>query len=106
MKQARPIIWGVAIVALGVIFGGNAIGLFNFNVFFDGWWTLFIIIPCINGLITRPEKLGYAIGLVFGVLLLLAAQGIITYDFIVTLIIPAIAIGFGIKLIVTSAKIH
>ena len=26
MKQVRSIVWGVAIIALGVIFGGNALG--------------------------------------------------------------------------------
>ena len=57
MKQAKPIIWGIAIIALGVIFGGNAIGLFNFNVFFDGWWTLFIIVPSVISLIFEKEKL-------------------------------------------------
>ena len=45
MKNVKPIVWGIAIIALGVIFGGNALGLFELNVFFDGWWTLFIIIP-------------------------------------------------------------
>ena len=28
MKQIKPIIWGIAIIALGLIFGGNALGLF------------------------------------------------------------------------------
>ena len=37
MKTARAIIWGLAIVALGIIFGGNALGLFNIDIFFKGW---------------------------------------------------------------------
>lgn len=36
MKQAKSIIWGIAIIALGIIFGGNAMGWFNLNIFFDG----------------------------------------------------------------------
>lgn len=80
MKQARFIIWGVAIITLGVIFGGNALGLFNFNVFFDGWWTLFIIIPSIISLITEKEKLSSLGFLAAGILLLLAAQNVFTYE--------------------------
>ena len=55
MKQLRPIIWGIAIIALGILFGGNALGLFSLNVFFDGWWTLFIIVPSFISLITEKE---------------------------------------------------
>ena len=53
MNKARPIIWGIAIIALGIIFGGNALGFFDLNIFFDGWWTLFIIIPSLISLITK-----------------------------------------------------
>ena len=57
MKQVKPVVWGVVIIALGIIFGGNALGLFNFDVFFDGWWTLFIIVPSVVGLFTDKEKI-------------------------------------------------
>ena len=57
MKQIKPIIWGIAIIALGVIFGGNALGLFNLNVFFDGWWILFIIVPSVISFFTEKDKL-------------------------------------------------
>ena len=59
MKTIKPIIWGIAIIALGVIFGGNALGLFTLDIFFDGWWTLFIIIPSAISLITDKEKLSH-----------------------------------------------
>ena len=74
MKQTKAIIWGLAIVALGVIFGGNALGLFNFDLFFDGWWTLFIIVPSAVSLITDKEKFSALFTLAVGVVLLLAAQ--------------------------------
>ena len=74
MKQAKAIIWGLAIVTLGVIFGGNALGLFNFDLFFDGWWTLFIIVPSAVSLITDKEKFSALFTLAVGVVLLLAVQ--------------------------------
>ena len=79
MKQIRAIIWGITIITLGVIFGGNALGLFDLNVFFDGWWTLFIIIPSAISLATEKQKLSSFGMLIAGALLLLAAQDVITY---------------------------
>ena len=76
MKQFKAIIWGLAIITLGVIFGGNALGLFNFNVFFDGWWTLFIIVPSAISLLTEKGKTASLIVLAVGIWLLLAAQNV------------------------------
>ncbi len=98
MKKAKPIIWGIAIIALGVIFGGNAIGLFNLNVFFDGWWTLFIIVPSVISLITEREKIASLGFLATGIILLLAAQDVFSYDVAwkAILAIFLILIGLGI----------
>lgn len=99
MKQMRLIIWGVAIIALGVIFGGNALGLFNINIFFDGWWTLFIIVPSIISLITEKEKFSSFITLLVGVILLLAARGVFSYDVAWKVILAMILIAAGIGII-------
>lgn len=69
-----------------------------------GWWTLFIIIPCLNGLFTSKDKFGNFIGLSVGVLLLLAAQDVFEYDMIWKIIVPVIIIMLGIKLIVKSTS--
>ena len=102
MKQAKPFIWGIAIIALGVIFGGNAIGLFDFNVFFDGWWTLFIIIPSAISLITEKERLTSLTFLAAGVILLLAAQDVFSYDVAWKAILAVALILFGISIIIKS----
>lgn len=101
-KQIKPIIWGIAIIALGVIYGGNAIGLFNFNVFFDGWWTLFIIIPSAISLLTEREKLGSLTALAVGVILLLAAQDVFSYDVAWKAILAVVLIVIGLSIIVKS----
>ena len=72
MKNLSRTLWGLALIALGVIIGGNALGLFNIDLFFDGWWTLFIIVPCAIDLITEDHKIGSLIGLLVGVVLHLA----------------------------------
>ena len=50
MKKVSGILWGIVLVAVGVILTLNAFGVANVDIFFDGWWTLFIIVPCVIGL--------------------------------------------------------
>ena len=102
MKKLNGIIWGLVLIALGVIIAGNSLNIFNVDLFFDGWWTLFIIIPCFIGLITDKEKTGSLIGLLVGVLLLLACQNIINFDLFWKIIIPIIIIVIGLSLIIKN----
>ena len=99
MKQAKSIIWGIAIIALGVIFGGNALGLFNINVFFDGWWTLFIIIPSLISLFTEREKFFSLAALAAGIILLLAAQDVFSFEVAGKTILAVVLILVGLGLI-------
>ena len=105
MRQAKSIIWGVAIIALGIIFGGNAMGWFNLNIFFDGWWTLFIIIPSIVSLVTEKEKLSSLGFLAVGVILLLAAQNVFSYDVAWKVILATVLIMVGLGIII-KATVH
>ena len=102
MNKTRPIIWGIAITALGIIFGGNAIGIFNFNVFFEGWWTLFIIIPSAISLITERERMTSLAFLAAGVILLLAAQNVFSYDVAWKAILAVALILFGVSMILST----
>ena len=40
MKKFRNIIWGIVLILVGLVIGGNALGITNIDLFFDGWWTL------------------------------------------------------------------
>ena len=99
MKKGRSIIWGLVLVILGVILGINELGLFKFDIFFDGWWTLFIIIPCFIGLITDDNKTSSLIFLIIGILLLFSCQDIISFKLLGKLIIPIIIVIVGLSLI-------
>lgn len=99
MKKFRNILWGIVFIAIGIVIGGKALGLIDFNLFFDGWWTLFIIIPCFIGLFTDDSKIGSLIGLLIGVALLLAAQKIIDFDLIWKLALPVILVIIGVSII-------
>ena len=100
MKKARPIIWGVTIIALGIFFACRAVGWLNFDIFFKGWWTLFIIVPSVVSLFTEKKKLASLGFLATGIILLLAAQEVITYDMAWKIILPVflVLIGLGIVL--------
>ena len=99
MNNFKNIIWGIILIIIGIILGGNSLGLFNIEIFFDGWWTLFIIIPSFIGLITDDDKTGNAVWMVIGLLLLAGANDIINFDVIWKLIVPVIIVIFGLSLI-------
>ena len=99
MKKVKPIIWGLAIIALGVIFGGNALGIFNIDIFFKGWWTLFIIVPSFISLFTEKEKISNLTFLACGVILLLAAQEVFSYDVAWKVILAIVLVMIGLYII-------
>ena len=98
MKKIGNILWGIIIIALGVFFGLKALGL-DVDIFFNGWWTLFIIVPCVIGLFTEREKLGNLIGIGIGALLFLACQDVIDFSLLWKLIVPFILVLIGLKMI-------
>lgn len=99
MKNFGNILWGIVLIVIGLIIGGNALGITHINIFFEGWWTLFIIIPCFIGLFKEREKTGNIIGLLVGIALLLCCQKILDFDMIWKLALPVILIIIGISFI-------
>lgn len=102
MKKFSKILWGVVLILVGGIFALNAFGITNIEVFFDGWWTLFIIVPCFIGIFSEREKTGNIIGLAIGVFLLLCCQNVLDFDMLWKLVIPAVIVIIGIKLIFSA----
>ena len=100
MKKYSNVLWGIVLVAAGILFALKALGLADFNIFFDGWWTLFIIVPCAIGLFTSHEKTGNIIGILIGVFLLLCCRDVLSFDILWKLMVPAIIIIIGLKLII------
>ncbi len=99
MKKISKISWGAVLIAIGVIFSLNAFGITDIKVFFDGWWTLFIIVPCFIGIFTDREKTGNIIGLLIGLFLLLCCQNVLSFGMLWKLAIPAVIVIIGLKLI-------
>lgn len=99
MKKITQIIWGLAIVALGVIFAGNALGWFNIDIFFKGWWTLFIIVPSFINIFTEEHKVPSFVFMCAGILLLLAAQEVFTYEVAWKVILAIVLVVIGLSII-------
>ncbi len=76
MKQASRIMWGSVLVALGVIYSLSALNITDIDLFFKGWWTLIIIIPSFISVLTDNDKTGGIIGLIAGLVLLLACRSL------------------------------
>lgn len=102
-RSTTGFIWGLIIIALGVLIGAKAFGA-DFEIFFDGWWTLFIIIPSAIGLFERGNRTGSAIGLSVGIMLLLAAQDFIEWHMFGKLIVAFIFIIIGLRLIFDEGR--
>ena len=94
MKKAKSILWGLVLAAVGVLLGLRALDIVDFSIFFDGWWTLFLIVPCAIGLVTDRDKTGNLVGLAIGVFLLLACQDVVGFDKLWKLLVP---LSFGIR---------
>ena len=99
MKNCKNIILGIILIIVGVWFGLYATGVVKVNLLFDGWWTLFIIIPSFLGLFDEDGRTGSLIGLFVGVLLLLSCQDVLNFDIVLKLIVPCVLIVTGLSFI-------
>lgn len=99
MKNYTKYIIGFLLIFIGLILGLNAFGITNINLFFSGWWTLFIIIPSLVGLINDKEKTSSLIFLIIGVWLFLAERDLIEYELLIKLLLPVILISIGLLLV-------
>lgn len=90
-------LWGLFFIIIGVGFAGNVLDIWDFTLFFKGWWTLLIIIPCFISMIQSRFGAASTIGFIIGVLLLVSCW--VKLDFSVwELIVPVLLIYIGLRL--------
>lgn len=101
MKKSTKIIWGVIFIIAGILIALEVTDIVDVSeyLFFDGWWTLFIIVPFTVSFFTEGIRVGNIVGLLVGVALLLASLDVISFDLIFKLFVPIIVIAAGISLI-------
>lgn len=105
MKKTNNLILGTILIVVGIILGLKALDIININIFFKGWWTLFIIIPSCIGLINDYDKIGNLIGIIIGLVLLLICQNIIDFELLLRLAIPVILVLIGLNLILKNSQL-
>ncbi len=103
-NRISGILWGIAFIIAGVGFAGDAFGIWNFELFFDGWWTLFIIVPSLISLFQNGFRTSTLIFLGIGILLLLAAQDVIDQALLGKLLVPAGLILIGIRILFRNPR--
>lgn len=102
MKRTKNILWGVVLIAAGVLWALKVFNVIGENLLFDGWWTLFLIVPAVIGIITERDKTGDLITLLIGTALLLCCQNVLSFSMLWKLIVPVIIVFLGLKLIVSG----
>ena len=102
MKQTSKIIGGIALLAFGIVWALELLNVIHINL--EGWWTLFIIVPCFVNIFNDKGKAGAIIGFGIGILLLLATRNVILWPDIWKYIICLVAVIWGISLLFFSKK--
>lgn len=103
MSKKSNMIWGAVFIVLGIVIALAQLNILKFN--FEGWWTLIIIIPALLSMSRDGINAGNSIWCVIGVMLLLSAQNIISWDIMWKLVIPAIFVIIGIGMIMSNHNI-
>ncbi len=97
-KKVKDILWGLVLIAVGIFVTLEILDL-GFTIFFDGWWTLFIIVPCTIGLFTEKNKFGNLFCILIGIGLFFVVRDKIDLLTLGKLLVPVLLILLGIHII-------
>ncbi len=89
-------LFGLILLLLGALLLFNQLNFIKFNLFFAGWWTLFLIIPAFLSMSRTGVTIGNVVLLILGIGFLFSENG---WD-INGYVIPAIFIVLGIAILV------
>lgn len=97
MNRKSRIISGVALLAFAIVWVLELTGIISITL--EGWWTVFVIVPCFIAIFNSNNKSVPLTGFGVGILLLLCTRNVIPwYDFW-KYIICLVAVIWGISLI-------
>ena len=94
-KRISSTLWGLIFIALGIGIVGHMAGAWEFNLLFPGWWTVFLIVPAVLGMIEHGIRIGNTIGLVVGVALFACCQGLLPWEVLARMLVPVVMILIG-----------
>lgn len=79
-RNVTGLLVGVLFALAGMCYVGSLFFDYNFTIFFDGWWTLFIIVPSFVSILSNGPRSFNIAALFVGVMLLLTQLKIIPSD--------------------------
>lgn len=98
MNRISKLVIGLLIAAVGVVFALNILDITDINLFFEGWWTFLITIPCAVRFFTSKDKTASLIGVAAGIALFLSVRDIIDFEIVAKLFVPAVIIIIGLRI--------
>lgn len=101
-KTISRLITGLIFIIVGIGYVGKFAGIWpDFSIFFPGWWTLFIIVPMVYSIVNDGPGVFNIAVLLLGVALLISndAYGIIEFKQFVWIILAALLIVIGVRII-------
>lgn len=93
------VFYGILILIIGLLLGGNSLGIWDVDVFFKGWWTFFIIIPSCISIYNKDYRTGLT-ALSIGIFFFLLSNDIISWS----LFFPYILVLIGLSMILEKNK--
>jgi len=94
-KRISSTLWGLIFIAAGIGIVGAMAGAWELNISFAGWWTLFLIVPAVLGMVEHGIRIGNTIGFVLGVALLACCRGWLPWEVLSRMLVPVVMILIG-----------
>ncbi len=98
IKLSTNIVIGILLVIIAIGYLGNIFEVWNFTLFFPGWWTLFIIIPSVVSMVSNGFKPVSSTFLIVGAMLLVKSLGILP-EWLARSFIPLLILAIGFFII-------
>lgn len=98
-KSIGQIVFGLAVIFIGVGFSLDALNIVNFSMAASTWWPLFVVLAGVVSLVSNPRTFVWPLVIIaVGVVLQLRELGLLTFN-PWGLIWPAIIIIFGVTIL-------
>lgn len=100
-RRTKNVIMGFVLIGIGIGYLGTEMELWEFTLFFSGWWTMFLIIPSLLGMLEYGISFPNVCSLLFGGYFLAQANQWIDFTMTFPIFMAVICIGIGVRLLCT-----
>jgi len=98
MEQPKNrLVAGIVLIAIGALVLADRMGWIGFDPFFNGWWTLFLIIPGIVSMSRQGIRVGNALLTAVGAILFLQEQGVNLTGYLLAIVLVVVGVVMIVK---------